>query len=53
VRCRLHRRAAGDHEFEACDMLESYAENEKVSKEIWLALRDAAAKMQLSERAGG
>ena len=41
--CRLHRRAAGDQEFDACDMLESYAENEKVSKEIWLALRVAAA----------
>jgi len=35
----------------ACDMLEAYAENNLVSEEFWLALRDAAAKMQLSEHA--
>jgi hypothetical protein len=31
----------------ACDMLEVYAEDHEVSREFWLALRDAAAKMQL------
>jgi hypothetical protein len=35
----------------ACDMLESYAETQTVSKEFWLALRDAAAKMELYDRA--
>lgn len=43
-----------DHnEFElACDMLEAYAEDRPVSEEFWLALRDAATKMQLPDRAG-
>jgi hypothetical protein len=31
----------------ACDMLEAYAEDHEVSREFWLALRDAAIKMQL------
>jgi hypothetical protein len=31
----------------ACDMLEAYAEDHEISKEFWLALRDAATKMQL------
>ncbi len=31
----------------ACDMLEAYAEDHQVSREFWLALRDAAVKMQL------
>src|SRR5262245_6049835 len=35
----------------ACDLLESYAETHKVSKEFWLALRDAATKMELYDRA--
>lgn len=35
----------------ACDMLESYAESQTVSKEFWIALSDAAAKMELSDRA--
>jgi DNA-binding SARP family transcriptional activator len=35
----------------ACDMLESYAETHTVNKEFWLALRDAAAKMELYDRA--
>jgi hypothetical protein len=35
----------------ACDMLESYAETHIVNKEFWLALRDAAAKMELYDRA--
>ena len=35
----------------ACDMLESYAETHAVNKEFWLALRDAAAKMELYDRA--
>ena len=35
----------------ACDMLESYAETHTVKKEFWLALRDAAAKMKLYDRA--
>lgn len=35
----------------ACDMLESYAVTHTVNKEFWLALRDAAAKMQLYDRA--
>lgn len=34
----------------ACDMLETYAEDQKVSKEFWLALRDAATRMELPER---
>jgi hypothetical protein len=42
-----------DHnEFElACDMLETYAETHPVTRDFWLALRDAATKMELSERA--
>jgi hypothetical protein len=42
-----------DHnEFElACDMLEAYAEDHCVSRDFWLALRDAATKMHLSDRA--
>lgn len=35
----------------ACDMLESCAEGYTVKKEFWLALRDAAAKMELYDRA--
>jgi hypothetical protein len=35
----------------ACDMLEAYAENHPVKPDFWRALRDAAAKMQLSDRA--
>ena len=35
----------------ACDMLESYAETHTVNREFWLALRDAAAKMELYDRA--
>jgi hypothetical protein len=35
----------------ACDMLESYAETHTVNKEFWFALRDAAAKMELYDRA--
>jgi hypothetical protein len=31
----------------ACDQLESYAEDHQVSRDFWLALRDAALKMQL------
>jgi DNA-binding SARP family transcriptional activator len=34
----------------ACDMLESYAETHTVNREFWLALRDAAAKMELYDR---
>jgi hypothetical protein len=36
----------------ACDMLDVYAETQKVTKDFWLALRDAATRMKLSERAG-
>lgn len=35
----------------ACDMLEAYAEDHLVSREFWIALRDAATKMELSEHA--
>ncbi len=35
----------------ACDTLEAYAEDHLVSQQFWLALRDAARKMQLEERA--
>ena len=35
----------------ACDMLEVYAQGQRVSKEFWLALGDAAARMQLPDRA--
>ncbi|MFZ0772855.1 MAG: hypothetical protein WCA49_00220 [Candidatus Sulfotelmatobacter sp.] len=35
----------------ACDMLEHYGEHNVVSAEFWLALRDAATKMQLADRA--
>jgi hypothetical protein len=35
----------------ACDMLESYAESHRVTKEFWVALRDAATKMELHDRA--
>jgi hypothetical protein len=34
----------------ACDMLEAYAEDQTVTKEFWLALRDAAAKMKFPDR---
>jgi hypothetical protein len=41
-----------DNELElACDMLEAYAEEHPVTSEFWLALRDAATKMNLSEHA--
>jgi hypothetical protein len=36
----------------ACDMLEHYGEHNVVSAEFWLALSDAATKMQLADRAG-
>jgi hypothetical protein len=40
------------NEFElACDMLSAYAEDHPVSRNFWLALRDAATKMQLPDRA--
>jgi hypothetical protein len=32
-------------------MLETYAETHPVTRDFWLALRDAATKMELSERA--
>jgi hypothetical protein len=35
----------------ACDMLEAYAKDWKPAGEFWLALRDAASKMGLQERA--
>lgn len=35
----------------ACDMLESYADGHAVTREFWLALRDASTKMQLHDRA--
>jgi len=35
----------------ACDILEFYAETHAVSREFWFALRDAAAKMELHDRA--
>jgi hypothetical protein len=35
----------------ACDMLAFYAETHTVNKAFWLALRDAAAKMELYDRA--
>jgi hypothetical protein len=34
----------------ACDMLEWYAEDHSGDKVFWLALRDAAAKMNLPDR---
>ena len=35
----------------ACDMLGYYGEHNMVSQDFWLALRDAAAKMQLADLA--
>jgi hypothetical protein len=35
----------------ACDLLEVYAQEHPVSREFWLALRDASVKMQLHDRA--
>jgi hypothetical protein len=35
----------------ACDMLEWYAKDMKLTEEFWLALRDAASKMGLQDRA--
>jgi len=35
----------------ACDNLERYAESHPASQEFWLALRNAATKMELSHRA--
>jgi len=35
----------------ACDLLETYAQEHPVSREFWLALRDASVKMQLRDRA--
>jgi len=34
----------------ACDMLERYAEDQNVTPVFWLALRDAAARMEQPER---
>jgi hypothetical protein len=34
----------------ACDALETYAKTQAVSREFWLALRDAATKMKLQDR---
>jgi hypothetical protein len=34
----------------ACDMLEAYAMDHEASREFWFALRDAATKMDLSDR---
>jgi hypothetical protein len=34
----------------ACDMLEQYAEECPANSDFWLALRDAAMKMQLPDR---
>jgi histidinol-phosphate aminotransferase len=34
----------------ACDMLEAYGDSHPVSREFWLALRDASMKMKLPER---
>ncbi len=36
----------------ACDMLELYAEEHSVNREFWVALRDAATKMQLLDHTG-
>jgi hypothetical protein len=35
----------------ACDMLEHYAEDHSVPGDFWLALRDAARRMELPKRA--
>ncbi|WP_146584328.1 hypothetical protein [Posidoniimonas polymericola] len=35
----------------ACDMLEHYAEEHQVNDAFWLALADAADKMELTDRA--
>ena len=35
----------------ACDMLEAYAKDHPVSREFWLALRDASVKIHLHDRA--
>jgi hypothetical protein len=35
----------------SCDMLEAYAQDHPVSRSFWLALRDAADKMNLRKRA--
>ena len=35
----------------ACDALEESAKDREVSSDFWLALRDAASKMQLEENA--
>ena len=41
-----------NNEFElACDMLDAYSEEHLVTKDFWIALRDAAIKMQLPDRA--
>jgi hypothetical protein len=35
----------------ACDELEHYAKDHTVPKEFWIALRDAAIRMELFDRA--
>jgi hypothetical protein len=35
----------------ACDILEAYAEDQMVSKDFWLGLRDAPKKMKLPDHA--
>lgn len=35
----------------ACESLEGYAEDNPVTHDFWLALRDAATKMELSDHA--
>jgi hypothetical protein len=49
--CRYHE-FIGHNELElACDELEHYAKGHTAPKEFWIALRDAAIRMELFDRA--
>src|SRR5262245_13971218 len=49
---RDHKHYLDHNELElACDMLEAYADDHPVTPEFWFALHDAAAAMELTDRA--
>jgi hypothetical protein len=49
---RQYQEYVDNNEFElACDMLAFYGQDQPVSKEFWLALRDASLKMEQQNQA--
>ena len=49
--CRYHEFIEHNELELACDELEGYAKDHAVPREFWIALRDAATKMKLFDRA--